>query len=88
MTYERFPLGEPPCAPTAPRILPRIFPRTVDGSELCYCGKRRGLHRYGDECCPNPRWSCGNGGGRGWNQAVEFCAAAIRAVSDGIQRQE
>lgn len=38
----------------------------VDGSVLCYCGKRRGLHRYGDECCPNPRWVCGNGEDQWW----------------------
>lgn len=33
---------------------------------LCYCGKRRGLHRYGDECCPNPRWVAGNGEDQWW----------------------
>jgi hypothetical protein len=38
----------------------------VDGSELCYCGKRRGQHRYMDECCPNPRWECGNGQPQWW----------------------
>jgi hypothetical protein len=41
-------------------------PFLVDGSEPCYCGKRRGLHRYGDECCPNPRWKCGNGEDQWW----------------------
>jgi hypothetical protein len=29
--------------------------------EVCRCGKRRGLHRYGDEACPNRLWTCGNG---------------------------
>jgi hypothetical protein len=33
---------------------------------MCYCGKRRGLHRYGDECCPNPRWVAGNGEDQWW----------------------
>jgi hypothetical protein len=40
--------------------------RLVDGTELCHCGQRRGLHRYGDECCPNPRWKCGNGEPQWW----------------------
>lgn len=42
----------------------------VDGSVLCYCGKRRGLHRYGDECCPNPAWVCGNGEPQWWERRV------------------
>jgi hypothetical protein len=36
-------------------------PYIVDGADLCRCGKRRGLHRYGDEACPNRLWTCGNG---------------------------
>jgi hypothetical protein len=37
-----------------------LAPRgTLD--ELCGCGKRRGLHRYGDEACPNPAWKPCNG---------------------------
>lgn len=34
--------------------------------EACYCGKHRGMHRYGDECCPNPKWKCGNGEPQWW----------------------
>lgn len=30
-------------------------------SLLCACGKRLGLHRFGDNACPNPRWRGGNG---------------------------
>jgi hypothetical protein len=29
--------------------------------DLCTCGRRRGLHRFGDERCPNPHWRPGNG---------------------------
>jgi len=29
--------------------------------ELCECGRRRGMHRWGDEACPNPAWRPGNG---------------------------
>lgn len=25
------------------------------------CGQRLGKHRYGDDACPNTRWSAGNG---------------------------
>jgi hypothetical protein len=25
------------------------------------CRRRRGLHRWGDEACPDPRWRPGNG---------------------------
>jgi hypothetical protein len=29
--------------------------------EPCRCGRRRGMHRWGDEACPNPNWRPGNG---------------------------
>ena len=29
--------------------------------ECARCGCRRGLHRYGDEACPNTHWHSGNG---------------------------
>jgi hypothetical protein len=32
-----------------------------DYRDPCQCGKRRGLHRYGNEACPNPAWRVGNG---------------------------
>lgn len=28
---------------------------------ICKCGVRLGLHRFGDDRCPNPKWQCGSG---------------------------
>lgn len=30
-------------------------------TECLRCGQRLGKHRYGDDACPNTRWSAGNG---------------------------
>lgn len=29
--------------------------------QMCACNARRGLHRWGDEACPDPSWRPGNG---------------------------
>lgn len=35
--------------------------QSCDMSVLCVCGARRGLHRHGDDACPNRYWRAGNG---------------------------
>lgn len=36
--------------------------RAVGLQERCFtCGQRLGLHRYGDDACPNIHWRPGNG---------------------------
>lgn len=52
--------GGPPLPPfqRAPKVV------AVGMHTLCECGRRRGMHRYGDEACPNPHWSTGNGQGQ------------------------
>jgi hypothetical protein len=35
-----------------------------DMSVLCACGRRRGMHRHGDEACPNPEWLREPGNGK------------------------
>jgi hypothetical protein len=36
-------------------------PKQADMHTLCACGRRRGMHRWGDEACPNRLWNTGNG---------------------------
>lgn len=62
------------------------YPIVVDGTVLCRCGKRRGLHRYGDEACPNRLWTCGNGH-RQW-LTIHFQPANLNAArSNNTERR-
>lgn len=49
------------------------------------CGCRRGLHRYGDEVCPNTYWRPGNGRPQ-WLDAWKFQPKASGLV-DFLRRQ-
>jgi hypothetical protein len=41
-------------------------------NQICaHCKQRRGLHRYGDEACPNTHWKTGNGRPQ-WLEAWSF----------------
>lgn len=48
------------------RFLPQLPPlQKIEPNptwiQLCVCGVRRGLHRWGDEACPNLLWRAGSG---------------------------
>jgi hypothetical protein len=52
---------------------------------LCECGARRGLHRYGDEVCPDPTWRPGRRGlewsGRSFKLAPAIAPAPAPSVA-------
>jgi hypothetical protein len=49
--------------------------RGVDMTVLCVCGNRRGLHRHGDEVCPNGSWLKTPGCGKPqWLEGYRFTA--------------
>jgi hypothetical protein len=52
-----------------------LEPKAGSLQELCVCGKRRGLHRYGTEACPHPNWRPGCGGPE-WSTGFTFTPAA------------
>jgi hypothetical protein len=46
--------------------------RHVDLTALCCCGIRRGMHRFGDEACPNRDWLEQPGSGKPQWREVAF----------------
>jgi hypothetical protein len=51
----------------------------VDGTEICaICWSRGGLHKYGNESCPNPAWLAAPGNGRAQWLKSSFSRAHVQ----------